>query len=175
MLYQQLVNTKTTTAPLKTKLTIRSIMGKNQQKMAEFHDMPGHLFRRAHQVATALFHQHMSSEGIDITPFQFAAMSAIHLQPGLDQASVAAWTACDRATIGGVIDRLVEKGFVVRTVSPTDRRARVLHLTDSGRATLDRMEQIAMRIQDDITYGLSADERQTLVRLLKRVSENRPD
>lgn len=142
--------------------------------MAEFHNMPGHLFRRAHQVASALFHQHMSNEGIDITPFQFAALSAINLQPGLDQASVAAWTACDRATIGGVVDRLVEKGYVIRTVSPTDRRARVLHLTDSGRETLARVDQIALGIQDEITRGLDAEERRTLVRLLKRVSENHP-
>ncbi|WP_319824909.1 MarR family winged helix-turn-helix transcriptional regulator [Thalassovita sp.] len=142
--------------------------------MAEFHNMPGHLFRRAHQVASALFHQHMTSEGIDITPFQFAALSAINLKPGLDQASVAAWTACDRATIGGVLDRLVEKGYVIRTVSPTDRRARVLHLTDSGRETLARVNQIALTIQDEITRGLDAEERNTLVRLLKRVSENHP-
>ncbi|THD76469.1 MarR family transcriptional regulator [Thalassobius vesicularis] len=142
--------------------------------MAEFHDMPGHLVRRAHQVATALFHDHMTREGIDITPFQFAAMSAIKLQPGLDQATVAAWTACDRATIGGVVDRLVEKGYVARSVSEKDRRARVLNLTDSGRATLEQVETIARSIQDEITMGLDVEEKETLVRLLKRVSENHP-
>lgn len=142
--------------------------------MAEFHDMPGHLVRRAHQVATALFHDHMTREGIDITPFQFAAMSAIKLQPGLDQATVAAWTACDRATIGGVVDRLVEKGYVARTVSEKDRRARVLHLTDSGRTVLSQVESSARVIQDEITRGLTADETDTLVRLLQRVSENHP-
>jgi DNA-binding MarR family transcriptional regulator len=142
--------------------------------MAKFHDMPGHLVRRAHQVATALFHNHMSDEGIDITPFQFAAMSAINLNPGLDQASVAAWTACDRATIGGVVDRLVEKGYVTRAVSPRDRRARVLEITDSGREVLEQVQQIALQIQDEITLGLTPDEKETLVRLLKRVSENHP-
>lgn len=142
--------------------------------MTEFHDMPGHLVRRAHQVSTALFHDHMTREGIDITPFQFAALSAIRLQPGLDQATVAAWTACDRATIGGVVDRLVEKGFVTRSVSPSDRRARVLHLSESGHATFEQVKTIAQEIQDEITMGLSEDEKTTLVRLLKRVSENHP-
>jgi len=142
--------------------------------MAEFHDMPGHLVRRAHQVSTALFHDHMMREGIDITPFQFAALSAINLQPGLDQATVAAWTACDRATIGGVVDRLVEKGYVARNVSAKDRRARVLNLTDSGLSTLKQVEQIARGIQDEITMGLSEDEKSTLVDLLRRISENHP-
>lgn len=142
--------------------------------MAKFHDMPGHLVRRAHQVSTALFHNHMTAEGIDLTPFQFAAMSAINMNPGLDQASVAAWAACDRATIGGVVDRLVEKGYVTRAVSPRDRRARVLEMTDSGREILNQVQQIALEIQDEITMGLTPDEKDTLVRLLKRVSENHP-
>ena len=142
--------------------------------MAKFHDMPGHLVRRAHQVSAALFHNHMTAEGIDLTPFQFAAMSAINMNPGLDQASVAAWAACDRATIGGVVDRLVEKGYVTRAVSPRDRRARVLEITDSGREILNQVQQIALEIQDEITMGLTPDEKDTLVRLLKRVSENHP-
>jgi DNA-binding MarR family transcriptional regulator len=142
--------------------------------MSKYHDMPGHLIRRAHQASTALFHEHMTREGIDITPFQFAAMSAIKLNPGADQASVAAWVACDRATMGGVVDRLVEKKFVQRTVSPKDRRARVLTLTDSGSEVLSQIEQVAANVQDEITHGLTQDERETLVSLLQKVSQNNP-
>ncbi|MGH1354568.1 MAG: MarR family winged helix-turn-helix transcriptional regulator [Thalassovita sp.] len=136
--------------------------------------MPGHLIRRAHQASTALFHEHMTREGVDITPFQFAALSAIKLNPGVDQATIAAWVACDRATMGGVVDRLVEKKFVLRTVSPKDRRARVLTLTDSGAEVLIHIEQVAAKVQDEITHGLNEDERQTLVALLQKVSRNNP-
>jgi DNA-binding MarR family transcriptional regulator len=116
----------------------------------------------------------MTREGIDITPFQFAALSAIKLNPGVDQASVAAWVACDRATMGGVVDRLVEKKFVQRSVSPKDRRARVLTLTDSGAEVLSHIEQVAAVVQDEITHGLTQDERETLVSLLQKVSNNNP-
>jgi DNA-binding MarR family transcriptional regulator len=142
--------------------------------MSKYHEMPGHLIRRAHQASTALFHEHMSREDIDITPFQFAAMSAIKLNPGADQASVAAWVACDRATMGGVVDRLVEKKFVQRTVSPKDRRARVLTLTDSGIEVLEHMETVVAKVQDEITHGLNTDERATLVQLLQKVGLNSP-
>ncbi len=142
--------------------------------MSKYHDMPGHLIRRAHQASTALFHEHMTREGVDITPFQFAALSAIKLNPGVDQATIAAWVACDRATMGGVVDRLVEKKFVLRTVSPKDRRARVLTLTDSGAEVLIHIEQVAAKVQDEITHGLNEDERQTLVALLQKVSRNNP-
>ena len=73
-----------------------------------------------------------------------------------------------------MVDRLVEKGYVTRAVSPRDRRARVLEITDSGREILNQVQQIALEIQDEITMGLTPDEKDTLVRLLKRVSENHP-
>jgi DNA-binding MarR family transcriptional regulator len=39
----------------------------------------------------------------------------------------------DRATIGGVIDRLEKKGWIRRVVSERDRRARELSLTAKGK------------------------------------------
>ena len=140
----------------------------------EFHVMVGHLFRRTHQVATAVFFEEMNRQGVDITPFQYAALSAIQLNPGADQASVAAWTACDRATIGGVLDRLVEKGYVSRKVSEKDRRARVLHLTESGENVLTEAQKATLRTQKILTEGMSDAETETLTRLLLHVLENDP-
>lgn len=136
--------------------------------------MVGHLFRRTHQVASAVFFEEMNRQEVDITPFQYAALSAIELNPGLDQASVAAWTACDRATIGGVVDRLVEKGYVSRKVSEKDRRARVLNLTESGSEVLARAHRVTQRTQQILTEGLDEGETETLTRLLLKVLETRP-
>lgn len=139
-----------------------------------FDTMPGHLVRRAQQVSSAIFADVMTREGIDITPFQFAALSAIAMHPGTDQAGVATQAAIDRATVGGVIDRLVEKGFVARTVSKADRRARVLTLTPEGEAILARTHRAAERVQEALTAGLDADEREVLGDLLARVARNHP-
>lgn len=136
--------------------------------------MPGHLIRRAHQVSTAIFTQEMARAGLDLTPFQFAALSAIAGEPGLDQASVSAQAAVDRATIGGVIDRLVDKGLVARQVSPADRRARALTLTDAGAEVLGRAMAAISTIQEVLCAGLSPAERATLAVLLNRIAENHP-
>ena len=72
---------------------------------------------------------------------------------GLDQATVSARAAVDRATIGGVIDRLVDKRFVAREVSTKDRRARVLTLTDSGAAALAQVQAAIQSVQDTICQG----------------------
>ena len=98
-------------------------------------DMAGHLIRRLHQQSTLVFVQRTQAAGFDLTPIQFAALDAIHNHPGTDQATVAELIAYDRATIGGVIERLEQKGWVDRVVSERDRRARELSLTPEGQRT----------------------------------------
>ena len=96
-------------------------------------EMAGHLIRRLHQHSTQVFQAQTQAAGIDLTSVQFAALDAIAQQPAIDQATLAATIGFDRATIGGVIDRLEHKGLVQRVVSAQDRRARRLHLqSDPG-------------------------------------------
>ena len=94
--------------------------------------MAGHLIRRLHQQSTQVFQARTQAAGFDLTSVQFAALDGIERQPGIDQASQAAAISFDRATIGGVIDRLEQKGLVERVVSAQDRRARQLRLTAAG-------------------------------------------
>ena len=61
----------------------------SKPEVPPYKEMPGHLIRRAHQVSSAVFHDRMQREGLDVTPFQFAALSAIAQNPGVDQATVA--------------------------------------------------------------------------------------
>ena len=127
--------------------------------------MAGHLIRRLNQMSTQVFAAGMQALGQDLTPVQFAALEAISLGPGIDQAGVAAAIAYDRATIGGVIDRLVQKGLVARQVSPRDRRARELRLTETGTRVLGEVFPEVARLQADILRGLTEAERAEFLRL----------
>lgn len=131
-------------------------------------EMPGHLIRRLHQISTQAFAHRMQEAGFDLTPVQFAAMDAIRNHPGIDQAGVAAGIACDRATIGGVIDRLVQKGYVARTVSKKDRRARVLTLTDPGGDVFGAILPVVRALQHDILPGLDCSERARFLELARK-------
>ncbi|MFQ8433109.1 MarR family winged helix-turn-helix transcriptional regulator [Amaricoccus sp. W119] len=139
--------------------------------MADLYEMPGHLIRRLHQISTALFGARMAEAEIDLTSVQFATLVAVRENPGIDQATLAGLIAYDRVTIGGVIDRLVAKGLVGREVSPRDRRARVLELSDAGQTLLDRAMPVAVTVQGDILEGLSAEERDDFVTLLRKATE----
>ena len=130
--------------------------------------MIGHLIRRLNQLSPQVFTRHMADAGVDLTSVQFAAMDAIHEHPGIDQAGVAALIGYDRATIGGVIDRLVQKRLVAREVSKRVRRAREVYLTDEGQTLFEQMVPIVAGLQDDILAHLTPIERDQFFALAKR-------
>jgi len=130
--------------------------------------MPGHLIRRLHQISTQVFVARARAAGFDITPVQFAALDALIDHPGTDQASIAALIAADRATIGGVIDRLVAKGLVARMTNNRDRRARELRLTSTGEQAFTTLLPLVRAAQDEVVRGLTDEERDVLMRLLEK-------
>ena len=74
-----------------------------------------------------------------------------------------------RANITGLIDHLEDKGYVKRLVDPQDRRARHARITQKGEALLDEFMPVHYRNLKSLLHGLSEDERETLVALLKKV------
>lgn len=125
----------------------------------------GHLIRRLHQQSMQIFQAQTQAAGLDLTSVQFAALNAIDLEPGIDQARLAATISFDRATIGGVIDRLERKGLVLRAVSPQDRRARLLQLTPEGERLLATCRPVVLALQEDILAPLTAPEREVFLAL----------
>lgn len=122
-------------------------------------EMPGHLIRRLHQQSTQVFQTRMQQAGFELTSVQFAALDAVCQHPGIDQASLASIISFDRATIGGVVDRLQAKGCLQRSVSHADRRARCLSLTAQGEQLLQACRPVVEALQSEILAPLSAQER----------------
>ncbi|QEW21935.1 Nicotinate degradation protein R [Marinibacterium anthonyi] len=136
------------------------------------HTMPGHLIRRLHQISLAIYSDRIARMGLDLTVVQFSALSVLAERPGIDQATLAGLIAYDRATIGGVIDRLEAKGLISRRISPRDRRARVLEATRKG---LDLLYLVAPEVtasQNDLLAGLDDAERDVFLNFLKRLADS---
>lgn len=131
-------------------------------------EAPGHLARRFHQIAVAVFHARVEEAGCDLTPVQYAALAQIVDAPGLDQATLAGLIAQDRATMGGVVDRLVEKGLVARETSKKDRRARELRATSEGRRLLDKIAPAVAETQRILLSGLTEKESAQFLRLFAK-------
>lgn len=129
---------------------------------------PGHLARRFQQIAVAVFHAKVEQAGHDLTPVQYAALTTIKTHPGIDQATLAGMIAYDRTTITGVVDRLEQKGLLVRQANSRDRRARVLQITNEGRRILRGIEPAVEAAQRILLRGLSPDEADQFLKLLRK-------
>lgn len=139
--------------------------------MTDLKNMPGHLIRRMQQIAVAVFHTEVEAVGIDITPVQYAALVRVAGHPGIDQVTLAGLIAYDRTTIAGVVDRLVQKTFLTRDVSPTDRRAKVLQITEAGKEALKVLTPAVERAQGVMLRGLDDAETAEFMRLLNKAME----
>jgi DNA-binding MarR family transcriptional regulator len=142
--------------------------GEQEHVVTDNNEKPGHLARRFQQIAVAIFHAEVEQAGHDLTPVQYAALSTIGAHPGIDQVTLAGLIAYDRTTITGVVDRLVQKGLLLRKANSRDRRARALQITDQGHQTLRDIEPAVEAAQRIMLRGLTADEADQFMRLLRK-------
>jgi DNA-binding MarR family transcriptional regulator len=133
----------------------------------DFEHAPGHLIRRAHQLAVAIFMDETAD--FEITPVQFAILNALIDKPGEDQVTLAGRVAFDAATSGSVIGRLELRGWIRREVDPLDKRRKLLWVTPAGAEAADHMKRIVTRVQARILAPLDGREQAQLVSLLAKM------
>jgi DNA-binding MarR family transcriptional regulator len=71
-----------------------------------------------------------------LSPAQAFVLGTIAQRPGASVNEIADATMTDRSSAAAVLDRLTERGHVVRQQSPTDRRRAEFTITSSGRKAM---------------------------------------
>jgi MarR family transcriptional regulator, lower aerobic nicotinate degradation pathway regulator len=136
---------------------------------AFFLDMPGHLLRRCQQIAVAVFLEECRS--FDLTPLQFAILSALDRFGSMDQVTLGGATALDRTTIIVALKKLEERALITRATSEKDKRANIVAITDAGRQTFRAVSPSVLRAQRSMLSPLNARERAQLIALLKKMAD----
>lgn len=133
----------------------------------DYHDAPGHLIRRAHQLFVAIFAEQTAA--FDVTPVQFAMLNALIDEPGEDQITLAGKVAFDAATSGAVIARLEAKGLLRRDADPKDKRRKLLTATKEGENMVLAMKAAVSDVQHQILKPLNIEEAEQLTSLLGKL------
>ena len=142
-------------------------------KSFKFVEAPGHLIRRAQQLAVAIFME--ETAGFDATPVQFAILNALMDDPGEDQITLSGRVAFDPATFGSVIGRLEAKGWVKREADPGDKRRKLLWTTPEGEKVALQMKRAVGKAQQRIVGPLDVEERTQLAALLSKLVAGHED
>ena len=127
----------------------------------------GYNARRAALSVIGLFLQRMAVYGLK--PVDFSVLSLITHNPGITSAQLCSALSILPPNLVGIINALARRGLIGRQPHPRDGRAMGLHLTDAGHALMVEAEQTASDLEIEATVRLSAAERLTLIRLLRKV------
>ena len=137
------------------------------------YEMPGHLIRRAQQIAVSIFLEECAPT--DITPVQYAALVAVHDNPGIDATRLSALIAFDRSTLGSVLERMESKGLILRVSHKDDRRVKVLQISSKGKELLDEVDARVKLAQERILAPLAPEDREAFMRMLALLVERNND
>jgi DNA-binding MarR family transcriptional regulator len=78
------------------------------------------------------------------------------------------------ATMTSTLDLLEQRGWIIRTANPHDRRSVLVEITPNGRATADRMLAGVRTVEAKTLSELTPAERKQLLRLLAKVLQSAP-
>jgi MarR family transcriptional regulator, lower aerobic nicotinate degradation pathway regulator len=129
----------------------------------------GFVLRRAHQRHVAIFAQCM--KGIDLTPTQFSALVRLADKGPVSQNQLGRLTAMDPATILGVVQRLEQRGLVVRNSDAGRAQTILLALTESGRKLAEKAVIKAVEATRRTLEPVSTAQGRQLRRLLQKIAE----
>ena len=71
-----------------------------------------------------------------------------------------------------LIDLLAAEGLVERREDPTDRRAKVLHLTELGATKAEEIKRVMKRTRAELMKGIAADELAIAFDVLGRIEQS---
>lgn len=90
----------------------------------------------------------------------------------LDQRTVTDYLKVRPSTANGILDRLEEKGMVVRSVSGRDARRRLITMTEKGREELELFRDAFRDVESLMLRGISPEEAERFYALLERIIQN---
>jgi DNA-binding MarR family transcriptional regulator len=109
---------------------------------------------------------------LGVSRAQWQVMFALSRNEGINQAGLAEALDVETITVGRMVDRLEEAGFVERRADPADRRAWRLHLTDRAHPVLDELRAMGEVVMDEALAGISDADQEVLAGLLVRLRAN---
>jgi DNA-binding MarR family transcriptional regulator len=137
----------------------------------EFDGLDALLGYRVRRAYVALHRDYTAAmAGLEITQKQTATLWLINANPGVSQVSVAASLGMDRATMMSLVDRLEERGFVLRKRSTSDRRRQKLYLTPSGQSALKQVKSRIATHERRFTSRFKAAELAALASALRKLA-----
>lgn len=114
----------------------------------------------------------LNEHGLTFSQFSILLFLMRNQDHKVTQKDISEATHVTHPTVIGLLDRLEEKGLVVRRVDEENHRYKNILLTEKARALLDEHYHITRQSDAEMVEGLTEKEKQELTRLLTIVYGN---
>ena len=133
----------------------------------------GFLISRIKQVGGRLFDRMLAEADVDaFNGAQGRILYVLWQQDGLTISQISAQTSLANTTLTSMLDRMEQSGLILRTPSPTDRRAMLIRLTDKARSLREDYDRISQQMNELYYLGFTEEEVRQLEGYLQRVLDN---
>ncbi|MFT8775897.1 MAG: MarR family winged helix-turn-helix transcriptional regulator [Gluconacetobacter liquefaciens] len=131
---------------------------------------PGHYFSRIARGLTRVGDVRLRHLGFATA--HLPVLTALKDGAELSQKELAKWAKVEQPTMAQMLSRMERDGLVQRMPDPEDKRSSLISLTEATLEKLPAGRTILRQGNSEMTKGLTEDEIETLVSLLRRVLEN---
>jgi DNA-binding MarR family transcriptional regulator len=100
------------------------------------------------------------------------ALAVLSVKSGLTVNELSVLAVTEQSTMSRTLDGLEEQGLVRRQPHSEDARVRVVHITDKGRATFDRIWPMMYKDYLRMFEGIGEDEYRVFITTLHKVLRN---
>ena len=115
------------------------------------------------------------ARSLNLTRAQWQVLAHLARHEGINQACLAEILEIEPITLGRLIDRMADAGWVERRSHPSDRRVRQLYLTAKAAPVFERMRALGEESRAEALAGLSQRERDQLTATLLNIRSNLSD
>lgn len=131
----------------------------------------GYWLRMVSNAVSQSFARKIEAQGVTVAEWVF--LRALYDAERMAPSRLAEGIGLTKGAISKLADRLLQKSLVARLANPDDRRAHTLALSRVGRALVPRLARLADANDAEFFGALTADERRSLARLLRKIAQDR--
>jgi DNA-binding MarR family transcriptional regulator len=106
----------------------------------------------------------------DLTNLQHLVLEGLWYREGMTAADLGKLLVLDKATLSGILDRMIDAGWIRKKRDPDDRRLYRIFTTEKANHARQELIDLRIKANEELLDGFSDEERVLFKRLLRELT-----
>lgn len=96
----------------------------------------------------------------------------LNKKDGINQRELAERLELETPTLVRILDAMEGQGFVQRRVAGSDRRAKEIYITETGKVVAGEIDDIAVKVRAQVIAGIPENDLKTTLEVIRAMQAN---